>query len=97
MTGKTILIIDDDQDLRLGLAAGLRGSGYGVICASDAVSGLTLAQKNTPDLIILDLGLPRDEAQSSCSVLEIPSKMTNSFWRQEPWPSSRSPLIIVSS
>jgi len=61
MTGKTILIIDDDQHLLLGLAARLRGSGYRIICASDAVSGITLAQTETPDLIILDLGLPRDE------------------------------------
>jgi DNA-binding response OmpR family regulator len=61
MTAKTILIIDDDQHLLLGLAARLRGNGFSVICATDAVSGITSAQKNTPDLIILDLGLPRDE------------------------------------
>lgn len=59
--GRKILIIDDDRDLLLGLAARLRGSGYRVISATDAVSGITLARKETPDLIILDLGLPRDE------------------------------------
>jgi DNA-binding response OmpR family regulator len=61
MTGKTILIIDDDQHLLLGLAARLRGNGYRIICASDVASGITLAQKKRPDLIILDLGLPLDE------------------------------------
>jgi DNA-binding response OmpR family regulator len=61
MIERQILIIDDDRDLLLGLAARLRGSGYRVICATDAISGITLARKETPDLIILDLGLPRDE------------------------------------
>jgi len=61
MAERQILIIDDDRHLLLGLAARLRGSGYRVICATDAASGITLARKETPDLIILDLGLPRDE------------------------------------
>jgi two-component system, OmpR family, KDP operon response regulator KdpE len=61
MMGRQILLIDDDEHLLLGLAARLRGSGYRVICATDAISGITLARKETPDLIILDLGLPRDE------------------------------------
>jgi DNA-binding response OmpR family regulator len=61
MTGRKILIIDDDPHPLMGLAARLRGSGYRVICATDAISGIALAQKETPDLIILDLGLPRDE------------------------------------
>jgi DNA-binding response OmpR family regulator len=58
---RTILIIDDDQHLLISLATRLKGSGYKVICATDAISGIALAKKATPDLIILDLGLPRDE------------------------------------
>jgi DNA-binding response OmpR family regulator len=56
--GKKILIIDDDQDLRLGLTARLKANGYVVTYATDAVSAITVARNEAPDLVILDLGLP---------------------------------------
>jgi DNA-binding response OmpR family regulator len=58
MNEKRILIVDDDQDLVLGLTARLKANGYKVICAGDAISALTVAVKEPPDLVILDLGLP---------------------------------------
>jgi DNA-binding response OmpR family regulator len=61
MTEKKLLIIDDDRHLLLGLTARLKASGYAVICATDAISGIALARTEAPDLIILDIGLPADE------------------------------------
>src|ERR1035438_3743041 len=61
MTGKKLLIIDDDRHLLLGLTARLKASGYSVICATDAISGIALACTEAPDLIILDIGLPAEE------------------------------------
>ena len=58
MTEKKILIIDDDQHLLLGLTARLKGNGYTVFWATDAISAITVARKEAPDLVILDLGLP---------------------------------------
>ena len=58
MTGKKILIVDDDPHLLLGLTAKLKANGYGVTCATDALSAITVARKEAPDLVILDLGLP---------------------------------------
>jgi DNA-binding response OmpR family regulator len=58
MSGNKILIIDDDQHLLLGLTARLKANGYRVICATDAISAITVARKEAPDLVILDLGLP---------------------------------------
>jgi DNA-binding response OmpR family regulator len=58
MSGNKILIIDDDQHLLLGLTARLKANGYRVICATDAISAITVARKDAPDLVILDLGLP---------------------------------------
>jgi DNA-binding response OmpR family regulator len=58
MTEKKILIIDDDQDLLAGLSARLKGNGYRVICAADAISAIGVARKEAPDLVIIDLGLP---------------------------------------
>lgn len=56
--GKTILIVEDDSDIRLGLEVRLKASGYGVETAIDAESGTKSAMTLNPDLIILDLGLP---------------------------------------
>jgi DNA-binding response OmpR family regulator len=58
MSGKKILIVDDDQHLLLGLATRLKANGYGVISATDAISAIAVARTEAPDLVILDLGLP---------------------------------------
>lgn len=58
MDKKKILIIDDDQDLALGLKVRLRANNYATVFATDAVSAISQAKKETPDLILLDLGLP---------------------------------------
>ncbi len=56
--GKKILIVDDDPQLLLGLTPRLKANSYSVVTASDAIAALGVARKETPDLIILDLGLP---------------------------------------
>jgi DNA-binding response OmpR family regulator len=58
MNGKKILLIDDDESLLLGLTLRLRANGYNIVSAVDAISAITVARKELPDLIILDLGLP---------------------------------------
>lgn len=58
MNGNKILIIEDDQDMRRGLNVRLRASEYKTAFASDAVMALSVAKKEKPDLILLDLGLP---------------------------------------
>lgn len=61
MPGKTILVIEDDIDVRRGLAIRLAANHYGVCFAGDAPSGLAEAERKKPDLIILDLGLPGED------------------------------------
>lgn len=58
MTEKKIMIVDDDQHLVLGLLPRLRSNGYKVVSAPDAISAIWVARKESPNLIILDLGLP---------------------------------------
>jgi len=58
MERNKILIIDDDQDLRRGLNIRLRASNYETAFATDAVMALSIAKNESPDLILLDLGLP---------------------------------------
>ena len=58
MTVAKILIVDDDQDLQRGLGVRLNANNYKVSFASDAISAVSMARKEEPDLIILDIGLP---------------------------------------
>jgi DNA-binding response OmpR family regulator len=58
MLEKKVLIIDDDPHLLLGLTPRLKANGYTVVTALDAISAIAVARKESPDLIILDLGLP---------------------------------------
>jgi DNA-binding response OmpR family regulator len=53
-----ILIVDDDPDLRRALKIRLRANHYDTVQASDGYSAISVAQKEHPNLIILDLGLP---------------------------------------
>jgi CheY-like chemotaxis protein len=58
MSGETILIVEDDESLRVALADALAGLGYEVIEAGTGREALALATRFVPDLILLDLGLP---------------------------------------
>jgi DNA-binding response OmpR family regulator len=58
MSTKKILLVDDDKDFRRGLTLRLRSNGYVVTLAEDAVSAVSVARKELPDLVLLDLGLP---------------------------------------
>ncbi len=53
-----ILVVDDDADLRRGLHVLLKAHGYEVSFAADGLSSVSVARKEQPDAIILDLGLP---------------------------------------
>lgn len=53
-----ILVVDDDPDLLKALRLRLRANNCKVITASDGYSVIGAAQKEHPDVIILDLGLP---------------------------------------
>src|SRR3989337_3081041 len=60
MDRKKILIVEDDYDVGRGLSVRLKANGYDTAWASDAHSGIEVASKEIPDLILLDLGLPDD-------------------------------------
>jgi DNA-binding response OmpR family regulator len=53
-----ILVIEDEQDIALVLAKRLSNLGHKVVVGNDAYQGLSLARREAPDLIILDLMLP---------------------------------------
>ena len=56
---KTVLVVDDDPDTRFSLQAVLNYDGYRVIEAGDGAEGVTMATDHQPDLIVLDIHMPR--------------------------------------
>jgi DNA-binding response OmpR family regulator len=58
MSNKKVLIVEDDADVRLGYQVLLKAHHYDTAFAIDGVSAISEANKQQPDLIILDLGLP---------------------------------------
>ncbi|WP_151703587.1 response regulator [Nitrincola alkalilacustris] len=64
-----ILIIDDEPQIRRFLTICLSSQGYQVLEAVDALSGLQTAALKSPDLIIMDLGLPDIDGQDLLKAL----------------------------
>ena len=56
---KTVLVVDDERQIAEIARDYLRHAGYAVITATDGVAALTMARAERPDLVVLDLALPR--------------------------------------
>ncbi len=56
---RTILVVDDFDDTRLLLRTWLERKGFRVIEAEDGIQAVAIAQEESPDLIIMDLEMPR--------------------------------------
>ncbi len=63
MNKETILIIDDEPQIRKLLEITLESNGYKVLQAQNGKEGVTLAASHQPDLILLDIGLPDKNGQ----------------------------------
>ena len=57
-TSRKILVVDDDQDFRWTMGNVLQAAGYRVIQAQDGEEAMSLLEKDTPDLILLDYRMP---------------------------------------
>lgn len=70
MKTKTILVVEDEEDILKTLEMILELEGFMVITASDGMKALELARKKCPDLIILDLMLPKLDGYKVCAMLK---------------------------
>ena len=57
--GKTVLLVDDVITCLEPVAAALRMSGYRVLCASDGMKAWEIIEESFPDIVVMDLALPR--------------------------------------
>ena len=63
---KTLLIVDDDADLRGAIAEQLQAEGFAAVEAATARAGVEAAQLQKPDLILLDVDLPDMDGRDAC-------------------------------
>ena len=66
----TILIIDDEKDIRTALAGILEDEGYQVLSAESGVEGIECARQELPDLILLDIWMPGMDGLEALEILK---------------------------
>jgi DNA-binding response OmpR family regulator len=74
---RRILVVDDEPDIMDVATVRLKHLGYEIIPAIDAEEALAILQNDTPDLILLDLLLPKMQGDELCKKLKIDDKYKN--------------------
>ena len=81
----TIMVVDDDDDVRLLIMSILQVEGYRQIGAASGVEAHQLALEDTPDLILLDIGMPRMDGLTA-------------LWKMRDEPElAHVPVVIISA
>ena len=81
---QTILIVDDEADVRTFLSAVCKKYGYRVVTAQNGVEGLELARSEHPALVVLDLVMPRQSGAEFYDALTKSGEL------------AKVPIIVVS-
>ena len=68
--GKKILVVDDEPFIVQMVTSRLKAAGYETISASDGEEGLAKAHSENPDLIILDIMMPKMDGFAVCATLK---------------------------
>jgi two-component system alkaline phosphatase synthesis response regulator PhoP len=87
MMGARILVVDDDPDVLEAIGIALEANGYEVVTAHDGVEGLDKLKDERPDLMILDLLMPKMDGFEVCKELKDPRRAKY----------AHIPIIILSS
>jgi CheY-like chemotaxis protein len=81
---KTILVVDDEEDVRKFLSVALIEAGFNVVTADDGLEALAKVKESKPDLISLDLVMPKHSG----------AKFYHNLQKDKSW--SNIPIIIVT-
>ena len=71
---KRILVVDDTKDILLVVARRIQSWGYDVITAESGEEGLKIIDANPPDLILLDIMMPKMKGRDVCARLKADPK-----------------------
>ncbi len=82
MVKKRILIVDDDLNITKFLRSNLEAKGYEVVVAMDGVEALRIFEKDLPDLVVLDITMPKMDGFEVCR-------------RLREW--AKTPIIVLSA
>lgn len=74
MTTKKILVVDDEPDISKLIKARMESAGYSVFTAFDGAEALKAVKENMPDLILLDVMLPKMDGYQVCRLLKFDEK-----------------------
>lgn len=85
MTAPSILVADDDDDIRDLIAHKLRKAGYAVRAVSNGADALSSARRNPPDLVILDVAMPGMDGYDVC------------YWLHAARDTATIPVLMVSA
>ena len=98
-----ILVVDDDQDLVSVMRRGLEMAGYTVRTASDGLEALDEVRRQRPDLILLDLMMPRLDGHATYKKLkensdtaDIPIIILTGYGQVEPFMELRDKLQVFA-
>ena len=72
-----ILIAEDERDIRDLITFTLRFANYDVIAASNGEEAVTLARKEIPDLILMDVRMPRMTGYEACAAIKAEKTLEN--------------------
>ncbi len=84
MDSKKILVVDDEKDLREAIATALSHEGFTVVTAVDGEEGLARALAEKPDLIFLDMMMPKLDGIGALKLL-----------RQDPWGKDVKIIVLT--
>ncbi len=67
--GKTILVVDDSPTVRKLISSKLEKCGHNVVTAVDGVEAIEMLEEVVPDLVLLDIAMPRMDGYSACKLI----------------------------
>lgn len=88
MTGRKILVVDDDPSIREILSIQLTRLGFTVVTADDGHEALAAFKAEAPDVILMDLMMPRLDGLASCQQIRALEKKTG---------AKRTPVLFLTA